>query len=543
MKIQKTLGGQPTASGSTSLSTTARGLPPELATAAVQSLGSLALTVSFVMVAVGLLDALYRRAMVPGAPPTRWGLLAISVALSLILYFACRRGLLEPARLLDLGAVYQVLVGLLVAMHFHSFPLPMPVGTIGGWAPVAVWMLLYPLIVPTSTKRAVVGALATAAMDPLGFALVAGRPFSQWTAWLVNILIAAVISPIASRIAFRVSMELVRAREMGSYQLIERIGQGGMGEVWRAQHRLLARSSVIKLIRPELLGAAGSKQGEEVTRRFEREARATAALRSPHTIEVYDFGTTRDGTFYYVMEHLQGFSLEALVKRFGPVPQERAVSILRQTSESLAEAHVHGLIHRDVKPANIFVSRRGLEVDFGKVLDFGLVKPVDEGRANVHLTAAEAIVGTPAYIAPELALGGGGVVDARADLYALGCVGYWLLTGRLVFESSNAMQMMVDHIRTPPVPPSQRASQPIAPALEQLILRCLAKDAADRPPSALALRDELVALGLEPQWTTPRAAEWWSAHPPEAAEPAHTDEARAAWASRETLALVSARRP
>ena len=541
MKIQKTLGSHPGSSGATSGTTGARGLPPELASAAVQSLGSLALTVSIVMVAVGLLDALYRRAMIPGAAPTRWDLIALSAFLSLALYFACRRGSLEPARLLDLGAVYQVMVGLLIAMHFHSFPLPVPVGTIGGWAPVAVWMLLYPLIVPTSTRRAVAGALATAAMDPLGYWLAAPGPFAIWNSWLVNILIAAVISPIASRIAFRVSMELVRAREMGSYQLMEKIGQGGMGEVWRANHRLLARSSVIKLIRPELLGTAGSRQGEEVLRRFEREARATAALRSPHTIEVYDFGTTRDGTFYYVMEYLDGFSLEALVSRFGAVPQERAISILRQASESLAEAHQAGLIHRDVKPANIFVSRRGLDVDFVKVLDFGLVKPLGEGRADVHLTAAEAIVGTPAYIAPELALAGGSEVDARADLYALGCVGYWLLTGHLVFESKNPMQMMVDHIRTPPVPPSQRSPQPIAPALERLILRCLAKDAADRPPSALALRDELRALGLEEQWTAPRAAEWWRAHPPEAAPAPQADDARAAWASRETLALAERR--
>jgi eukaryotic-like serine/threonine-protein kinase len=537
MKIHKTLAGPATASGASSRASTAHGLPPELATAAVQSLGSLALTVSFVMVAVGLLDTLYRRAMVAGAAPTRWDLIALTVALSLTLYFACRRGLLEPARLLDLGAVYQVLVGLLIGMHFHSLPLHVPVGTVGGWAPVAVWMLLYPLIVPTSTRRAVLGALATAAMDPLAYALVASAPFTRWMPWLVNIAIAAVISPIASRIAFRVSMELVRAREMGSYQLMERIGRGGMGEVWRAHHRLLARSSVIKLIRPELLGAAGSRQGQELLRRFEREARATAALRSPHTIEVYDFGTTRDGTFYYVMEYLQGFSLEALVKRFGAVPQERAVSILRQASESLAEAHLAGLLHRDVKPANIFVSRRGLEVDFVKVLDFGLVKPLGEARADVHLTAAETVVGTPAYIAPELALGGGGEVDARADIYALGCVGYWLLTGRLVFESSNAMQMMVDHIRTPPVPPSQRATQPIAPALERLILRCLAKDPEDRPRSALALRDDLAALGLEPQWGAARAAEWWSAHPPEASTPDPAAAERAAWAARETLAL------
>jgi serine/threonine-protein kinase len=535
MNIQKTLGSQPSAEGTRSPSG-ARGLPPELATAAAHSLGSLALTVSFVMVGVGLLDTLYRRVMLPAAAPVRWEVILLSVGLSLTLYVACRREMLPPARLLDIGALYQVLVGLLIAVHFHSFPVAVPLGVPLGWAPVAVWMLLYPLIVPTSTRRAVAGALATALMDPLGYWLVAAGPFSRWAPWLVNLIIAAIISPVASRIAFRLSMEVVRAREMGSYQLMERIGQGGMGEVWRAHHRLLARSSVIKLIRPELLGAAGTRQGEEVVRRFEREARATAALRSPHTIEVYDFGTTRDGTFYYVMEHLVGFSLESLVQRFGAVPQERAVSILRQASESLAEAHQAGLVHRDVKPANIFVSRRGLDVDFVKVLDFGLVKPTGE-RADIHLTAAATVVGTPAYIAPELALAGSGEVDARADLYALGCVGYWLLTGRLVFESSNPMQMMVDHIRTVPVPPSRRAGQPIDGALERLVLRCLAKDPADRPASALALRDELAGLGLEQKWTAARAAAWWTEHPPEAAGPEHTPHDRSAWAGRETAPL------
>jgi serine/threonine-protein kinase len=361
----------------------------------------------------------------------------------------------------------------------------------------------------------------------------------SWQACARSVVIAVIVAPVASRIVYGLVLEVVRAREMGSYQLVERIGEGGMGEVWRAHHRLLARSSVIKLIRPELLGEKGSRQALEVSQRFEREARATAGLRSPHTIEVYDFGTTRDGTFYYVMEHLQGFSLEALVRRFGPLPPARAAKVLAQACDSLAEAHQAGLIHRDVKPANIFLGPRALEPDFVKVLDFGLAKPTSV--ADPHLTAAEAVVGTPAYMAPEQALSEAGAVDARTDIYALGCVGYWLLTGQMVFAGSSAMQMMLDHIRTAPVPPSRRTPQPIPPALEQLVLRCLEKDPARRPQSAAELRDALLALGLQEEWTRARAASWWAEHPPQIAadEALESDASRDAARRREWAALAT----
>ena len=215
-------------------------------------------------------------------------------------------------------------------------------------------------------------------------------------------MLAAVLVPVASRIVYGMALEVKRAREMGSYRLVEKIGEGGMGEVWRAEHRMLARGAAIKLIRPAALGAPTGSHAGEIMKRFQREAQATAGLRSPHTIEVYDYGIAADGTFYYVMELLDGFSLQALVERFGPVPPERAVRFLRQACHSLAEAHAAGLVHRDVKPANLFTCRLGLDVDFVKVLDFGLVKMQGpRAAAAEELTVAGVVHGHAGLHAPR----------------------------------------------------------------------------------------------------------------------------------------------
>ena len=337
-------------------------------------------------------------------------------------------------------------------------------------------------------------------MDPLAVwtavALGAPRPAAADAAHMfVRTIMACFLAPLAAKIVYGLTVEVKRAREMGSYRLIGKIGEGGMGEVWRAEHRMLARAAAIKLIHPEVLGSGDPLRAREVLKRFEREAQATAALRSRHTIELYDFGLTADGTFYYVMELLEGHTLEALVERFGPLPAERAVFILRQACDSLAEAHAAGLVHRDVKPANIFACRLGLEVDVVKVLDFGLVKRRGPQARAEALTVEGGFIGTPAYMPPEVALGTE-PVDGRADIYALGCVAYWLLTGRPVFEGDNAMQVVIDHVRTTPVPPSQRTSEPIPEALEKIVLRCLEKDPERRPAGAVALSGELKALGL-----------------------------------------------
>jgi eukaryotic-like serine/threonine-protein kinase len=323
--------------------------------------------------------------------------------------------------------------------------------------------------------------------------------------------VCAFIAVIPSKILTRLGAHVQRARELGSYRLVELIGRGGMGEVWRATHRMLARPAAIKLIKPEILGAPGGPEAGVVVERFRREAEAASGLQSPHTIRLYDFGETRAGTFYFVMELLDGLDLETLVRRFGPVPAARVVEILRQTCHSLGEAHDRGLVHRDVKPANIYLCRMGREYDFMKVLDFGLVKyDEDQNILDTIKTNAEMTTGTPAYMAPEMA--NGETIDRRADIYALGCVAYWLLTGQMVFEADSPLRMLIQHIQATPVPPSIRSGRPVPRALEDLILRCLAKSPADRPATV----DELVAaldeITLDQAWTQADAREWWEAN-------------------------------
>jgi serine/threonine-protein kinase len=253
-----------------------------------------------------------------------------------------------------------------------------------------------------------------------------------------------------------------------------------------------------------------------MVQRFKREAQAAASLRSPHTINLYDFGVTDDGTFYYVMELLEGADLDTLVKRFGPVSAGRAIYLLRHACHSLGEAHTRGMIHRDIKPSNIHTCRLGMNVDFVKVLDFGLVKTDAKAeRGETLLTSPDVTTGTPAYMAPEMALGEN--MDHRADIYALGCVGYWLLTGRLVFEADTPVKMMLEHIRSAPVPPSRYSELEIPPELDAILLACLAKNPADRPADAAELSRRLEQVPACDPWTRERAEAWWDAHLPAAA--------------------------
>jgi len=319
---------------------------------------------------------------------------------------------------------------------------------------------------------------------------------------------------VGARVVYGLGREIKRARDLGSYRLEEKLGQGGMGEVWRARHRMLARPGAIKIIRPSLSRDARPGVSEDVVRRFEREAQVIARLRSPHTVELFDFGIADDGAFYYVMELLDGLDADALVRRSGPIPAERAVYLLRQVCHSLSEAESCGLVHRDIKPANIFLCRYGEEYDFVKVLDFGIVKApqqVEEGGAA--LTRENVVQGTPEFIAPEQALGGTDL-DARADIYATGCVAYWLLTGQLVFTAETQMGLLLHHAHTPPIPPSARSDLRIPAALDQLVLSCLAKDPAGRPQSARELSRRLAEIDGAETWTQDRAREWWATRPP-----------------------------
>jgi serine/threonine-protein kinase len=301
--------------------------------------------------------------------------------------------------------------------------------------------------------------------------------------------------------------EVTAARELGSYRLEERLGEGGMGEVWRARHRMLARPAAIKLIRPSL---NRPERSAELQKRFEHEAQVISGLRSPHTVELFDFGVAENGVFYYVMELLEGLDADALVRRFGPVPAERAIFILRQVCHSLSEAEANSLVHRDIKPANIFLCRYGEDYDFVKVLDFGLVKALD-GRADgeTGLTRENAVHGTPTFMAPEQALGEGSI-DSRADIYATGCVAYWLLTGQFVFTADTALGIVLHHARTEPAAPSSRTELPIPPALDHVVLACLAKDPAKRPQTAKELAQRLAEVDCPEPWTDERARAWWS---------------------------------
>jgi eukaryotic-like serine/threonine-protein kinase len=273
------------------------------------------------------------------------------------------------------------------------------------------------------------------------------------------------------------------------------------------------------LVRPEVLGARTEAEARVVERRFEREAKATASLSSPHTIQVYDFGTTHDGAFYYVMELLAGRDLESLVREFGPVPADRAIFLLRQVCHSLADAHARGMVHRDIKPANIYVCRMGLEYDFVKVLDFGLVKLRERsGGADTLVTLEHTTTGTPAYMAPEIIVGET-EVDRRADVYAVGCVAYFLLTGQLVFEADTPMKMLMQHVHAQPVPPSQRTELRIPRELDELVLACLEKDPNRRPQNAEELFQMAVGCRTCETWSSTSARNWWQTHLPDLTGP------------------------
>ena len=312
---------------------------------------------------------------------------------------------------------------------------------------------------------------------------------------------------------------------LGHYRLMEKLGEGGMGEVWRARHQLLARPCAIKLIRPELLGEG--KQ-HAATERFRLEARTISRLSSPNTVRLYDFGLSETGSFYLVMELLAGMDVQTLVQRFGPSAPERVVSVIRQACRSLGEAHAAGALHRDIKPHNLFLCRLGLELDVVKVLDFGLVKSLDADAAQ--LTAEGTLTGTPGYMPPERVVGG--PADERSDLYALGCVAYWMLTGRTVF-TGEPMAVMIHHARTRPEPPSKFCAAPIPERLEQIVMACLEKAPENRPASALDLWRALGDVPVTP-WTHERAESWWAEHLPDLARPPAGSD------SSETMPLVPA---
>ena len=387
-------------------------------------------------------------------------------------------------------------------------------------------MIAYGVFALNPLRRATVGVAAIGAASVASvFAVRAGDPASRAALdaalggrlFETGLILGAcgVLALVASFVIFTLFNYAFDQRKRTFYDLEERIGSGGMGEVWRGRHQTLARPTAIKLIREDRIAGVDAEAGRRVLQRFEREAKATAALRSPHTIEVYDFGVTGDGHFYYAMEFLVGLDLQALVERFGPLPAERVVHLLLQACDSLADAHSHAMTHRDIKPANMFLSRLGPSADHLTVLDFGLVQQVQPVAASGKLTAEGTVTGTPAYMAPETVVERN-PVDRRADLYSLGCVAYWLLTGTQVFETESGVEQVVEHVKTPPTPPSERADLPIPADLETIVLRCLEKQPADRFDSATALAQALYDVPLSQPWDPGRAEIWWDAWTPPA---------------------------
>ncbi|RPJ49956.1 MAG: serine/threonine protein kinase [Acidobacteria bacterium] len=382
-------------------------------------------------------------------------------------------------------------------------------------------MLIYATFIPNSSRRTAAMVIPVAAIPVVLTAILRYRfprvdemltrvTDVETTSFSVVILIAgATISIFGSHVIHTYRTRAVEAEELGQYRLIEKIASGGMGEVWKACHSLLARPAAIKLIRS---GAVGQMATDPQTlfSRFELEAQATAELSSPHTVSVYDFGMLADGSLYYVMQLLEGLSFETLVRRYGPLPAERVVYLLSQACDSLAEAHAKGLVHRDIKPSNLMTCYYGLESDFVKVLDFGVVKRISAASKG-GLTVPGITTGTPAYMAPEIGLGSP-LIDHRADLYSLGCVAYFLLTGALVFPAENGMGMIAQHITCPPDRPSRRTELEVPPALDDLVMWCLKKKPEGRPASALELKGSLEACPLLKSWSPAKATEWWRLH-------------------------------
>jgi serine/threonine-protein kinase len=325
--------------------------------------------------------------------------------------------------------------------------------------------------------------------------------FEQMSDHLIMMTLGAAASLYGTHIINSLRVEAFKARQMGQYHLKERLGAGGMGEVYLAEHRLLKRPCAIKIIRP------GSQADPAAIARFEREVRTTAKLSHWNTVNIFDYGRTDDGTFFYVMEYLHGWSLAELVQRHGPLPAARAIHLLRQACRALHEAHSAGLVHRDVKPANIFAARLGGVCDIAKLLDFGLVRHTADAP-DLQLSQNGTFSGSPLYMAPEQG-SAGREPDARSDIYSLGATAYYLLTGKPPFEGKTVVQVLLAHAQAPVVPPS-RILPGIATDVEEVILRCLSKSPDERFADALTLERALARCQDADQWADADASRWWA---------------------------------
>jgi serine/threonine-protein kinase len=424
-----------------------------------------------------------------------------------------RYRVVRPSTILTLGMALEFVGAFAISMIETTVPLKADQPVLGV-STLAPWIVIFALLVHDRPLWTLLSATAAAATWPVAHAINAvtfhhpPAPASLLSVWSIFNVCMVALTYLVSRQIYATTRAADTTLDLGSYRLVAKIGEGGVGEVWKASHRLLARPAAIKLIRQQQLSG---READLAERRFRREADATASLQSPHTVYLYDFGISNDGRFYYAMELLDGLSLQALVATFGPLPSERVVHIMRQICRSLDEAHRCGMVHRDLKPSNVMLCKVATSHDFVKVLDFGLAKFVDNPELS-RLTMAGTATGTPGYVAPEVALGESSI-DARADIYALGCVAYFLLTGTLVFDDPNPMKMVLQHVKEAPMPPSARTDQPIPDSLERLVMQCLAKAPGDRPATAAVLGAMLATCEVEP-WTDADTEAWWNEHLP-----------------------------
>jgi eukaryotic-like serine/threonine-protein kinase len=495
-----------------------RRLPPLLLKDAADRVAWLGLIIAILIVIVQLIQRFAQpelAARVLDSPVNRLAALA-SVLFGVGVFALHRYRVVSATAMLRFGIAIELIVATTISMVETTLPLH-PGEARVGMSALGPWIVLVSVFIPQRPAVTLLSALTAATIWPVAYALNTARmefTAAMWgpvIVWPVFTYLMTFVAYLISRRIYGVSVAAQQAMDLGSYRLVARIGEGGMGEVWRAHHRMLARAAAVKIIRTTEGPGSSARDAELAVRRFEREANVIAALQSPNTVYLYDFGVAQDGRFYYVMELLDGISLQTLVTTFGPQPASRVTEILRQACRSLEEAHQQGIVHRDLKPSNMMLCKVGLTFDFLKVLDFGLAKSIR--RQDVSLLTMEGVTaGTPGYIAPEVALGDARA-DGRADLYALGCVAYFLLTGTLVFEDPNPTSMALKHVQETPKPPSQRTEMTIPAGLEAIVLRCLAKKPDERPPTAAELARALAALDV-PSWTEDSAAEWWERHLP-----------------------------